>query len=121
MSAKNSDYLDSPTPKPSGVKLTAFERFCRQICPCFARKREKAYREDISRLNVNPASTESNEMQELPKVPTDEVKTRRKPKNLFKSAIQTAPMKDDVAEYLERRMTVQNIPAAHPILNLHEK
>lgn len=118
MTSKNGDFLDSP--KSSKVKLTAFEKFCRQICPCFARKKTKAYREDVSRLNPNAGSTESNELQEVPKVPTDDLKTRRKPKNLFQSAIQTAPIRDEVAEYVERRRTIPVLPEDHIVQELHE-
>jgi hypothetical protein len=60
MSKQNTDYLDSPSLKLTTTKLTLFERLCRQICPCLAKKRDKAYRDDISRIHMNVGNTEVN-------------------------------------------------------------
>jgi hypothetical protein len=55
----------------------------------------------------------------MPKDLTDDIKTKRKPKNLFKSAIQTSPVKDDITEYMERRMTIPAMNELYSILDLH--
>jgi hypothetical protein len=57
MSRQNTDYLDSPSLKLTTTKQSFCERLCKLVCPCLARKREKAYRDDISRVTINAGNT----------------------------------------------------------------
>jgi hypothetical protein len=56
----------------------------------------------------------------MPKIITDNIKTKRS-KQMYRSALHSAPTNNEVTDYLEGRRTIPTQIQTYPILNLREK